>query len=576
VRAWLLRFSERQMMIALALITGLLCGFAAGILKNIIHLIKQTISSINLPAMYFILPALGMLLAALLVRHWVRDNISHGVTRVLFAISRRESKLPKHNMWTSVLTSAITIGFGGSVGAEAPIVLTGSAIGSNIGRKMKLNYKNITLLLACGAAGAVSGIFRAPIAGVIFTLEVLMIDLTLASITPLLTAAVSATAISYLMSGESMEFAALSLQKFSFGNMFYYLLLGLFCGGVGLYFTRMTLFIEARYALMRRTWLKLLAGGSILGLLVFLFPPLYGEGYEFITALLNGSESVLQHTWLPSLTSSGSMLLLYLLCLILFKVIAMACTNGGGGVGGTFGPTLFVGGICGFFAGKVLNHLGANVPVNNFTLVGMAAMMAAVMHAPLTAIFLIAEITGGYQLFIPLIISSAAGFWLINYFEPHSIYTKRLAKKGNLLTQNKDQAVLTLLSMHDFIETDFSPMLICDTLGGMVRVVARTHRNVFPVIDHERKLMGIVMLDDIRRDMFVASKYDVMRVYDYMQSPSDVVRMGEGMDVVARRFEKTGAWNLPVVDRHNNYLGFVSKSKILTAYREMLLELNQE
>ena len=577
LRTWLLRFSERQMMIALALITGLLCGCAAVVLKNAIHIIKELLASSHISPLYFVCPAMGIIITALITRRFVRDNISHGVTRVLYAISRKESKLPKHNMWTSVITSAITIGAGGSVGAEAPIVLTGAAIGSNIGRKMKLNYKNITLLLACGAAGAVSGIFKAPIAGVIFTLEVLMIEITLSSITPLLIASVSATSVAYLATGNNVEFAAGSLQAFNFGNSFYYIALGVLCGMAGLYFIRMSSFIENRFALMRRTWLKLLAGSITLGLMVFIFPPLYGESYEIIAALLNGSEEVLQHPLLPAFASREGMLLGYLLLLMLCKVVAMAATNGGGGVGGTFGPTLFVGGICGCLTAKLLNLLfGAGLPVTNFTLVGMAGLMAAVMHAPLTAIFLIAEITNGYTLFIPLILTAVTAFWVINYFEPHSIYTKRLAKKGNLLTQNKDQAVLTLLRMQDFIETDFCPMLINDPLGEMVKAVERTHRNVFPVIDGEGKLMGIVLLDDIRSDMFCAGKYNVLRAYDYMQSPPDVVAVGESMDSITRKFEAAGAWNLPVADRQNNYVGFVSKSKILSAYRDMLVQLNQE
>jgi CIC family chloride channel protein len=575
-RTWLLHFNERQMIIALALITGILCGLAAGMLKNIIAIVKNILTHEDTPTIYFAFPALGMLITALLVRHWVRDNISHGVTRVLFAISRKESKLPKHNMWTSIIASAITIGFGGSVGAEAPIVLTGSAIGSNIGRKMKLNYRNITLLLACGAAGAVSGIFKAPIAGIIFTLEVLMIDLTLSSITPLLAASVSATTIAYLMTGNSVEFPAGTIQTFDLRNIVYYILLGGFCAAVGLYFSRTTLFIEGLFGRMKRLWKKILAGGLGLGLLVFLFPPLYGEGYEIITALLNDSEDILQHSFLPKLTDTNAMLIVYLLLLILFKVIAMAATNGGGGVGGTFGPTLFVGGLCGFFSAKILTTFaGANISATNFTLVGMAGLMAAVMHAPLTAIFLIAEITGGYTLFVPLIITSAVAFSITNYFEPHSIYTKRLAEKGNLLTQNKDQAVLTLMNMYDFLENDFSPILINSTLGEMVKVVAHTHRNIFPVIDHERKLMGIILLDDIRSDMFNAAKYDVMRAYDYVESPPDVVWAGESMELIVHRFERSNAWNLPVADRSNTYIGFLSKSKILSSYREMLMELNQ-
>ncbi|GHT67315.1 chloride channel protein [Bacteroidia bacterium] len=564
-------------MIVLALVTGLLCGFAAGILKNIIHFLHTSLISGETPFIYFAFPALGMLITVLIVKYMVKDNISHGVTRVLYAISRKESKLPKHSMWTSVVASAVTIGFGGSVGAEAPIVLTGSAIGSNIGRKMKLNYKSITLLLACGAAGAVSGIFKAPIAGVIFTLEVLMIDITLTSVAPLLISSVAATCVSYLMVGQNMEFGTNALTVFSLGNSPYYIVLGIFCGLLGLYFIRTTFFIESRFARLRRPLYKVLIGGVLLGLTIFLFPPLYGEGYEIITSLLNGSEQVLQHSWLPALTSQQGTLLVYLLLLLVFKVIAMAATNGGGGVGGTFGPTLFMGGIGGFFVAKLINAFtNANLPVANFTLVGMAGLMAAVMHSPLTAIFLIAEITGGYTLFVPLIITSATAFVVINYFEPYSIYTKRLAKKGDLLTQNKDQAVLTLLKTQDLIETDFSSLLVNGTLGDIVKVVAQTHRNLFPVVDTENKLMGVVLLDDIRTDMFSVSKYNVSRVYDYMQSPPAVVIVNDTMETITRKFEESSAWNLPVVDRQNNYVGFVSKSKILSAYRDMLLKLNQE
>jgi CIC family chloride channel protein len=576
LRTHLQRFSERQTMIILALFTGVLCGLAAGALKYVIHFLQNRVLAFDSTLFYFICPAFGMLLTVLIVKYLVKDNISHGVTRVLYAMSRKESKLPKHNMWTSLLASAVTIGFGGSVGAEAPIVLTGSAIGSNIGRKMKLNYKNITLLLACGAAGAVSGIFKAPIAGVIFTLDVLLIDITLSSVAPLLISSVAATLVSYVIVGHHVEFAAGSLSAFEMSNFPFYIALGVFCGFVGLYFTRTTFFIEGLFARMRRPYLRPLVGGVILGVTIFLFPPLYGEGYGTITALLNGSEDVLRHSFIPAIGDTPVLLLIYLFMLLIFKVIAMSATNGGGGVGGTFGPTLFVGGISGFFLVKLINlTTGADLPVANFTLVGMAGTMAAVMHSPLTAIFLIAEITGGYTLFVPLIITAATSFTLINYFEPYSIYTKRLARRGDLLTQNKDQAALMMLRTEDFIETDFSLLLVNGTLGDIVRAVAKTRRNVFPVVDASNKLMGVVLLDDIRADMFNITKYNVSRVYDYMQSPSGVVLNTDSVGAIARLFEKTGAWNMPMTDKENNYIGFVSKSKILTAYREALVKMNE-
>ncbi|GHT10583.1 chloride channel protein [Bacteroidia bacterium] len=564
---------------ALGLVIGLLCGLAAGLLKLAIHFVQSHLVGAGESWFYLAYPALGMLLTALFVKYTVRDNISHGVTRVLYAISRKESKLPRHHTWTSIIASTLTIGLGGSVGAEAPIVLTGSAIGSNIGRYLRLNYKSITLLLACGAAGAVSGIFKAPIAGVIFTLEVLMIDITLTSVVPLLLSSVAATFVSYLLVGQNLEFAATSLQSFDMGNLPYYVLLGIFCGLLGLYFIRTTFFIEGQFAKIRRRSYRLLIGGTILALTIFLFPPLYGEGYGVITALLNnGSEQqVFQNSFLFQWLNGYGMLFVFLLLILIFKVVAMACTNGGGGVGGTFGPTLFMGGIGGFMVAKIINFVGiADLPIVNFTMVGMAGLMAAVMHSPLTAIFLIAEITGGYTLFVPLIVTSAVSYILINYFEPHSIYTKRLAQKGDLLTQNKDQVVLTLLRMQDFIEYDFNVLLVNGTLGDIVKIVSNTSRNAFPVVDNDNHLMGLVQLNDIRTDMFSVSKYKVFRVYDYMQSPPDVVLETDSMEKVVHKFEKSGAWNLPVVDTHNKYVGFVSKSKVLSAYREMLVKLNSE
>jgi CIC family chloride channel protein len=480
-------------------------------------------------------------------------------------------------VWTSIIASSATIGFGGSVGAEAPIVLTGSAIGSNIGQALRLNYKNITLLLACGAAGAIGGIFKAPLAGVIFTLEVLMIDITLSSIIPLLVSAVSATLVSYLLLGSDVELAT-ALQPFALGKLPYYLILGIFCGMVGLYFTRGTLLMEGLFKKLKTRGRRLLAGGSLLGLMIFLFPPLYGEGYGVLTSLLKGNPAALfQNTiFSEKIIDSWWFIFAYLALLIVFKVVAMAATNSGGGVGGTFGPTLFMGGLCGFFVARALNLLGENirVPEANFTLVGMGGLMAAVMHAPLTAIFLIAEITGGYALLMPLMLTSIVAYSLILYFEPHSIYTKRLAQTGDLRTQNKDKAVLTLLNTSRLVEKDFNPVNISATLGSLVKAVAQSRRNAFPVIDDDRRLMGIVLLDDVRKEMFNPALYDTATVEDYMSSPPDVVIEGENMEAVLDKFEKSGAWNLPVVSADNVYIGFVSKSKIFSAYRNMLVQFS--
>jgi CIC family chloride channel protein len=569
-------------MLALSVITGLLGGLAAVLLKNIVHAVQGPLLGImekgsGAAVLYIALPAFGMLLTVLFVRYVVKDNISHGVTRVLYAISRKDSKLPRHNSWTSVLASSLTIGFGGSVGAEAPIVLTGSAIGSTIGQSLRLNYKNITLLLACGAAAGLGGIFKAPLAGVIFTLEVLMIDITLSSIVPLLVSAVSANLVSYLLIGADVEFPN-NLEPMALSNLPYYLLLGVFCAAVGIYFTRSSMFIERSFKKIGSRWMRLAVGGATLGLLIFLFPPLFGEGYGVLTDLLNGKAEAILHSPLFSQTidNSGWFIFAYLLLVIVFKVVAMSATNSGGGVGGTFGPTLFVGGICGFFVARLVNVLNPaiHLPEANFTMVGMAGLMAAVMHAPLTAIFLIAEITGGYALLMPLMLTSVVGYAIIGYFEPHSIYTKRLAQSGDLRTQDKDKAVLTLLKLDGLIEHDLKPMVINYSLGDMVKVVAQSKRNIFPVVDLEEHLMGIVMLDDIRQVMFNAALYDSTHAYDYMCSPPDVVSDTDTMEVVLDKFEKTGAWNLPVVGAHNHYVGFVSKSKIFSAYRNMLVQFS--
>ncbi len=570
-------FSERQLLLFLAFLAGLLSGLAAVLLKHTVHFVQQTwVAQLNLQTFsYLFYPAFGMLITVLFVRYVVRDNISHGVTRVLYAISRRNSKLKPHNNFTSIIASTFTIGFGGSVGAEAPIVLTGASIGSSVAQYMRLNYKNITLLLACGTAGAIAGIFKAPLTGIIFTLEVLMLDLTLSSIIPLMVSSVTATTVSYLMLGRDVVFTN-EILPFQMANLPFYLLLGVLCGFVALYFTRATLRIEKIFDKIGNPYYKLLLGGSVLALLIFIFPPLYGEGYEVLTSLLNGDTSVAFLNPLFGFGSHSAAVVIVVLALVIFfKVIAMASTNGGGGVGGTFGPTLFVGGITGYFFSKIVNLLDFRTPSTNFTLVGMAGLMAAVMHAPLTAIFLIAEITGGYTLLFPLIITSTIAYITIQYFEKHSIYTKRLAQRGELLTHNKDQAVLTLLNTKKVVEKDFIIVRPTTTLRQLIELISISRRNVFPVLNSNNELQAIILVDDIRHIMFDISKYDQYKVEDFMVVPPAVIKIDENMKDILDKFEFTGAWYLPVIDTNNKYYGFLSKSKILATYREILIQVSK-
>jgi len=576
------RMPEQRMMFILAMVTGLGCGLAAVALKHAIHGVQALLtgwfyaSADNL--LYFIYPGIGMLLAFLLVKYVIKDDIGHGVTKVLHAISRNESKIKAHNCWSSMAASSVTIGFGGSVGAEAPIVYTGAAIGSNIASVLGLNYRQMTLLLGCGAAGAVAGIFKAPLAGILFTLEILMFNLSISSILPLLISSITATVVSSVLMGGDVAFST-TAEKFLIGNLPYYALLGVLCGFFSLYFTRMTLrledFIHAIQKPMRRWFYSAIS----IGVLIFIFPPLYGEGYGVLNTCLNDNlEPVITNTLLyGSLASKPWFLPLFLIGVLFCKVVAMSFTNAGGGVGGTFGPTLFVGGILGFIMARSMNLLDLHpLPEANFALTGMAGLMAGVMQAPLTAIFLIAEITGGYKLLMPLIITSVCSFATIRSFEPYSIYTKRLAKSGDLITHDNDQAVLVLLRTSDLVETDFKTVSADDNLSALVQAVSSSKRNIFPVVGSDGRLEGIVLLDEIREIMFDHDKYQTIYVKELMHAPPDVVAINEKMEQVMEKFEISGAWNLPVVDTQQRYFGFVSKSKIFSAYRAQLAQLSQE
>jgi len=563
-RALLRKVPEPTALLVLSVVTGLLCGLAAVLLKWAIHSLQQVLTSWhgNVHWAYLFLPGAGMLLSLLIVRYLVKDNIGHGVTKVLQAVSKNESKIKRHNCWSSLVTSALTIGFGGSVGAEAPIVYTGAAIGSNLGRYCGMSYRGMTLLLGCGAAGAVAGIFNAPLAGVLFTLEILLFNLSMSGILPLLLSSISATLVSYLLLGRESVFAA-SVVAFSMRNVPFYLLLGAFCGLCALYFIRTTLSMEDLLGRVKNPFVRWALSAVCLGLLVFFLPPLYGEGYDFLGPLLNGGVAAYP-------------LWIFVLVLLL-KVFSMTFTNAGGGVGGTFGPTLFMGAIAGYVLASGLRLLGADVPVSNFVLVGMAGLMAGVMQAPLTAIFLIAEICGGYQLLVPLILTSATAYGFTRIFEKYSIYTKRIAASGELLTHDSDQAVLTLLKAHSLLETDFTPVNIDATLHSLVEAVSNSERSLFPVLDAKGRFQGYVTMGDIRKDMFRTELYETRHVYNYMRTAPEYIYPDEPMDSVMRKFEKTGAWNLPVVERGGrHYLGFLSKSKIFSAYREELKGFSQD
>ena len=576
------RISERDTIFILSLFVGIACGLAAVALKLSIDSIHKSLTSWfdgeSYNYLYLIYPGVGMLLALLFVTYIVKDNIGHGVTKVLLAVSKNESKIKPHNMWSSLIASSVTIGFGGSVGAEAPIVYTGAAIGSNVAKAMGLSYKNMTILLGCGAAGAVAGIFKAPLAGVLFTLEILLFNISMSSILPLLLSTISATVISYIFLGDSLPFEC-SLSPFTMHNIPYYLILGLFCAVCSVYFTRMTLYLEDKIKSIQKPLLRWGLSAFCLGLLIFLFPPLYGEGYEYIHELLNGGTIDLEgRTVLSFFMNSAWTVPVFFLLILLLKVFSMSFTNAGGGVGGTFGPTLFIGAISGFVISRTINLIGGSglVPEQNFVLVGMAGLMAGVMQAPMTAIFLIAEISGGYDLLIPLILTSTVSFGLTRVVEPYSIYTKRIAKRGELLTHDSDQAVLTLLKTNDLIENDFNSIEIDATLRQLVDVVSKSHRNIFPVIDSKGHFQGFVSLEDIRRDMFKVEQYDTLHVYNFMKSAPAYVYIDEKMDSVMNKFETTGAWNLPVIDRDRTYLGFVSKSKIFSAYRDQLKQVSHD
>lgn len=573
-----LKRNNSNLLIVLSLGIGIVTSIVAALLKWAVHHTHEYITHYtaeNGRFLFIIFPVIGIILTILFVKYVVKDDIGHGVSKILYAISKKQGRIKSHNTWTSVIASTITIGFGGSVGAEAPIVLTGAAIGSRMGRTFRLDHKSLILLVACGSAGAIAGIFKAPIAGVVFTMEVLMIDLTMASLVPLLTAAVTSTSIAYLLEGDSSHFAFSQSAPFVFNTIPFFIVVGLLTGILSVYFSRQLGKTESRLAQIKSPVKRVAIGGTILATLIFFFPSLYGEGYNTISALLSENISQITANTLIEGVSSQWVIFGYVLAMLLLKVFATAITTGIGGVGGIFAPTLFMGAISGFIVAYIFNLFGFDLSYANFVLVGMAGMMAGVMHAPLTGIFLIAEITGGYGLIPPLMMAAVISYITIRYYESHSVYHKRLAQRGELITHHKDKTVLTLMKLHSVIEKDLDPVAPKATLGELVKVISKSKRNIFPVIDENQHLHGIVLLDDIRNLMFRPEKYEEFTVQQLMILPPATVDIKDTMDNVMSKFEKTGAWNLPVV-ADGKYVGFISKSRIFNAYRKVLVHYSDE
>ena len=576
------RLSNSQIMMLLAVVVGVLAGLGTYLFEILLHFIKQgLISWFPVDSAHFLLliyPAVGIILATLFVKYIVRDNISEGVTRVLYAMSSRNSRIAGHNCWTSIVGGATTIGFGGSVGPEAPIVLTGAAIGSNIGRLARLNYKHTTLLLCCGAGAALAAIFKAPITGVVFVLEILMLDITAGSVIPLLIASITATTMAFMLRGFDPILAVrlAPADAFELWQIPLFILLGVLCGLMAWYFTSMNSRVGGFFKSIDKQYKKWLWGGAILGILIFVFPPLYGEGYEGFTSLMHGNaQELFNNSLFYRFRDIDWVIILFVIATMFFKVIAMSTTNAAGGVGGTFAPSLFVGAFTGASLALVCNTLfGWEVSIVSFTLVGMAGVMSGVMNAPLTSIFLIAELSNGYGLFIPLMITACISFAVDYYLDPDSIYTKQLRQKGELLTHDKDQSVFVFLKLEELMETDFLRIKENMTLGDIVHIISTARRNIFPVIDNFGRLIGVVQLDDLREDMFKHEKYG-HPISDYMIPPPDKIIEHEAILSVMEKFEDKHAWMLPVVDKQGRYLGFISKSRILNAYREQLVKIQQ-
>lgn len=575
------RLGDTNFIYLLSALVGLCAGFAAVVLKNAVHfmrvLLEYGITSVYENWLYFFYPAFGILLTVIFFRYVIKGRTGHGIPEVLYAISRNNSILPRHTMFSSIVGSTLTVGFGGSAGLEGPTVSTGAGIGSNIGRLFRLNQKQITLMIGCASAGAIASIFKAPIAGMLFGLEVLMLDLTMSSIVPLLIASVAGTLTSYLFLGQNVIYHFVPEVGFRMYDLLPFMLLGILCGIMSVYFTRIYIYIKDVFKKLKNPYARLAIGGVILGVLIFLFPPLFGEGYNEINRCLTGDFSYLFiNSPFYDLRDSAIAAIIMLAAIMLLKVVAMTVTFSAGGVGGIFAPSLFVGANLGLFFTSTAKYLGfKDLNPGNFALVGMAGVMAGVMHAPLTSIFLIAEITGGYQLLVPLMITSALAYATNKYFVPYSINAHRLAERGELITHNKDKSALSMMDINDMIEQNFSTVDSNATLGDLVKVISGSQRNVFPVVDKDNNFLGVVFVNDIRNIVFNHDLYNTVYVRDLMFMPEPVVGPHESMEEVAHKFEKCSHYNLPVL-KDGKYLGFVSRANVFSRYRSLIKSFSEE
>ncbi len=582
--AWRVKnLKHQQYVFLLSFLVGLMAGVGATIIKKSVHFIKHLLTGAHTGGLhtyfYFAYPLAGILIVVLFLRFVLRSKVGHGIPSTLYAISKKNSIMKRHNMFSSIITAAFTVGCGGSAGLEGPTVATGSSIGSNIGQILRLNYKTTTLLLGCGAAGAMAGIFGAPVAAIVFAIEVIMLDLTVASLVPLLIASITAAVTSKLLTGDELLFPVNFNTEFVPAEIPYFILLGIIAGLMSAYFSKMYWWVEDQFSKLNNIYTKLIVGGVVLGALIFMVPPLYGEGYETIRQLLHGEAHNVfnQSIFSAHFKDNIYIILVGLVVMIFLKVIATSITFGAGGVGGIFAPTLFMGSSVGFVFAKTINQFfGTKLDESHFALAGMAGMISAVLHAPLTAMFLIAEITGEYNLLLPLMIVVTIGFMTVKYFVPHSVYTMQLAKRGELITHNKDKAILTLMNLKSEIETDFGVLKSGMTLGDVVKEVAKSKRNLFPVLLEDGSLEGVVTLDEIREIMFKPEMYDEVLVESLMINVADIATTEDNMDDVMRKFNSTGYWNLPVLDKDGKYMGFVSKSKLFTAYRKMLIHFSED
>lgn len=575
------KLPSRQLMIALSIIIGFLVGLIAVFMKNAVRILEHLLTSgfvVNYHNyLYFIYPGIGILAAILFIRYILRRPVRDGIPNVLYALSRQNGIIHGHNMYSSVVTSVLTVGFGGSVGLEGPTVVTGAAWGSNLGKVLGLNYKQIVALVGISASASLSAIFKAPIAAIVFALEIILFDMTMTALVPLLVSSIVATLTSYFFLGQNVLYPFKVVQSFQLNETPYYLLLGIFSALISVYFIRTYVFTGKVFEKLPGWITKLVVGATLLGVFIFFLPSLYGEGYESVNEGLKGNmEFVFDNSIFYAFKDNMHITLLLLLSVVLFKVLATSLTFRSGGIGGVFAPTLFIGTMTGLLFVKFLNFYGlAHLPESNFALVGMAGLLAGVVHAPLTAIFLSVEITGGYELIVPIMLVATTSYALSKLLSPRSIYTIQLASRGDVLTHHKDRSLLAMMSVSDYIEKDFLPVDINANLGELVKIIAQSNRNIYPVVDQDNTFYGIISLDQIRHNMFKPELYETTRVRNLMLMPTKVVQMSDDMETVATKFQHSGKYNLVVLDG-DKYVGFVSRSNVFSSYRELLQHISDE